>query len=199
MTKHDFVDARKGEQAMTKQERIQSAMRAIINGDIGLAAAARKFEVNYFTLWQKLKRQGVTGWKHKEAADRRPIADRVWDSVDKRESGCWIWVGRSISCMTHLTKGKTPRNVVREMLGLPLIKGGDMSSACGTRECINPEHSTPALFERRNEEIRARWEKSEEAKKSVISQVELAKVYGLTRQRIEQIVNHAPRGKRVQT
>lgn len=173
-----------------KRESTKRAIELVLSGKMSVAQASRETGVAYHNLWDHVRSLGFKKWKDKLELDRRPISERIWDVVEKRENGCWLWTGRRIGSMTHGLKSYNPRNAIREVLGLPLHpKAKIVFSSCGTPNCINPEHEAVEKFEARNNEIRARWAKSEEAKTLILTMEDLGKEYGLTRQRIEQIVN----------
>ena len=161
---------------------IKNAINLIKSGTT-IAATARMMNISYAQLYKQIKDYGPFGGYRQR--DKRPIIDRVMSHVRKTSDGHWLWVGPAypniIPGATH-----TPRGTVRKALGIKY--DGPKYPACGNRDCCNPNHMDASQFSPRNKEIRALWERSEEAKKSVVTLEELGGRYGLTKQRIQQIL-----------
>lgn len=79
---------------------------------------------------------------------RRPLADRIWEKVDKTEGGCWLWTG-GVSPTTrygHIwVEGSTrlAHRVVYELVVGPIVEGYQLDHLCKVRTCVNPEHLEP--------------------------------------------------------
>jgi hypothetical protein len=79
-------------------------------------------------------------------AKRRPLADRLWEKVDK-SGDCWIWTGaRSqdgygcIAVSDHRGDHRPAHRVVFEMTYGPVPDGMEVCHRCDNPPCVRPEH-----------------------------------------------------------
>lgn len=80
-------------------------------------------------------------------------AERIWDRVERDESGCWLWtgpVGRggySKFTVWDKTVGKTLTYLVHrwmwEHFNGPIPEGLQIDHLCRVRRCVNPLHLEP--------------------------------------------------------
>ncbi len=84
---------------------------------------------------------------------RRLTEDDFWRSVDKRPSGCWVWVG---AVMGTSKNGRAPsahldgerlhaRRAAWILRHGSLPEGRLLRSNCGDRWCVNPDHAYLSL------------------------------------------------------
>jgi hypothetical protein len=166
-----------------------SAMSDLRSGHT-IKETAKKYGVSYCCLYQSARKHGVSGGVTQR--DNRPLEVKVWESVQRMESGCWKWTGRT----RHKMKAgvpATPRGLVRYVLG---IKDGPTPGRrnCGNSWCLNPEHDSAVCKFSRNEEILIRWRLHVQ---HYTTMDKLAEKFGITRQRVEQIIRRGdgPRTK----
>lgn len=167
---------------------IQSALADLRSGKT-IRETAKKYGIQYGSMWHAARNYGISGGVRQR--DMRSFDQKIRDAITIDPSGCWLWVGRDPRAMAAYTPGAptTPRNVARYLLGLPARRIPYMpGQACGTRECINPEHEELGKFQERNKRIMERWRESEEAKTKIVTLEMLGQEFGLTRERIRQII-----------
>ncbi len=163
----------------------------MIHRGLMVSHVARKLNISYSHLYGRCKTAGISCGVRRQ--NNRPIIDRIRDAIDKTETGCWLWVGRKPGSFTNDPNYRGTRNCARALAGLPADlrpRRHTPISLCGNLKCINPEHEGMSVFEKRNSEIVQAWKESEEAKKLVFTLESLGEKYGLTRQRILQILEH---------
>lgn len=164
----------------------KKALAEVVSGKT-IVQAAKDNGITYGYLYNIARKEGIKGgWRQR---DLRPLIERARSAIQINEdTGHWFWIGPDPSTITK--KGpRTKRNWGRFLAGKPLSKNPfAQRSMCGITECINPEHSQKEKFPARNAEIIALWNASEEAKKVVFTLEEIGKKYGLTRERVRQII-----------
>lgn len=82
---------------------------------------------------------------------REPMAVRFWRKVEKREDGCWIWLGaRSLKLkkpygMFRVNNTMTRRAHVLsyELYYGPVPEGKELDHLCRETLCVNPQHLEP--------------------------------------------------------
>lgn len=121
----------------------------------------------------------------------RPWQERFWERVTKTKTGCWLWTGnveatRRLRFSLNSQRSLAPRKVAWELVyGTPpttVLR----KPRCGKRLCINPAHTPLGISEADKATIRERW--ALHLRYSTTLE-RLGDEYGVTRQRIEQIVN----------
>lgn len=83
-----------------------------------------------------------------------PLADRVWDYVDKSESGCWLW-RRAVSSQGYGRlvvdgKGVGAHRFFYELCVGPIPDGLHVDHLCRVRLCVNPAHLEPVTAAENN-------------------------------------------------
>lgn len=135
----------------------------------------------------------------KRGPARRPWTEHLWKRIDKRPDGHWLWLGhidRGHAFFSWTDEKGRPRastgiRAVLEALQLRLPKSPIMRMDCGQKHCVNPEHMTIANDDR-DTEIRRRWALPKKWKTTI---AELALENGISRQRVDQIINGTKREK----
>lgn len=126
----------------------------------------------------------------------------LWQRVEKREDGHWIWHGSltksgvPVFSYCDLEKGvghwgsRTVYKTIHEVV-YGHIPPAPLIPKCGKSLCVNPEHmknfEPSSINLERDAEIRKLWNLSKIHKTTM---QKLGDKYGITRQRIEQILNH---------
>jgi hypothetical protein len=177
---------------MRKIEMSEATMRMIlkeVSSGKSIREMAHHAGVSYPYLWKRLYDMGFQGGGYRKR-DQRPLSVKVWERVEKHPNGCWTWKGPNQVSLA-LAAPKTARSLVHYVMRLPYTTT-KLTPACGNRKCINPKHTATERFPARNETIRKLWKKHLEAKKHITSMPKLGRKYGLTRQRIEQILKATP-------
>jgi hypothetical protein len=87
-----------------------------------------------------------------ELGYRVPVLDRFWAKVDKREDGCWEWLGMRLKPGTRTRngagygylwlEGKMVRahRLAYELFVGPIPTGLLVLHSCDRPWCVNPEH-----------------------------------------------------------
>ena len=136
----------------------------------------------------------------------KPREHFFWKRVDKQENGCWIWTGK-LSAGSHYSKDTPIFNNGSEkgygyvsalkfaamLCGHKFLPHGVLSlkryNNCGNLKCVNPEHWAHLCDtnnKERDDAIKERWALFKKYKTTMLV---LGKEYGITRQRVEQIIN----------
>lgn len=153
---------------------------------------SREMGFSYVSLYQKLKSSGLPlGTKRR---DTRDVEIRLREFIE-RKGDCWVWVGPERPSFSKEPQLRTMAGCGRWLAGIRDEKGKaanyrKLRVFCGTQDCVNPAHYKldNRRFDKRNEEIVEKWKKSEECKKHVYTYERLGHEYGLTKQRVEQIL-----------
>jgi hypothetical protein len=95
------------------------------------------------THWMRWRRAGGTpGFRGPTA---RPLADRLWEKVDKTAT-CWNWTASTSSGYGQIRLGPTflkAHRVSYELLVGPIPDGLTLDHLCRNRRCVNPAHLDP--------------------------------------------------------
>lgn len=91
---------------------------------------------------------GMSGLKGRNMGPRIPLEVRLNRYIEKRESGCWEWVGyrnsRGYGYIMMIGKGNTPAHRVTYEFWVGLIPDGlEIDHLCRNPSCVNPEHLEP--------------------------------------------------------
>lgn len=90
-------------------------------------------------------RKWVAG-HHSRVVFTVPLADRIWQYVDKTET-CWLWTGsRNRHGYGRVSvEGRTidAHRALWEMLNGPVPTGLELDHLCRVRACVNPDHLEP--------------------------------------------------------
>ena len=74
----------------------------------------------------------------------RPIEDRLWEKVERKESGCWEWTGPRMPRGYGVVNTRSGGTALAHRLSYMLFHGdpGDKSvlHSCDNPPCINPSH-----------------------------------------------------------
>lgn len=166
---------------MGRQKRDYSEAFAEIESGHTVRSVAVRRGVPYQTLYLAVRRAGISGGRLQR--DRRPLKEKIKERMEW-VGECIRWKGGSARLAANV---QTPRQCVRHFLGVtsPGRYGFRGAPMCGNQWCLNPEHSKRERHFDRNEEIRERWRNHLRYKTSMRK---LAEEYGITKQRIEQII-----------
>ena len=117
-----------------------------------------------------------------------PWQKRFWRKV-KKQGDHWLFVAsRGQRIRTHLHGvSDSPRQAIFDLCGLKSI-AHYVTSKCVYKNCVNPSHLEASSDPERNAEIARRWKKHLDNLESMVG---LAKEFGITKQRVEQIVRDA--------
>lgn len=124
----------------------------------------------------------------------------LWARVEKRADGHWIWSGQTSVGGTPVFSycdresgnwgSRTAYKTIHEVV-CGHVPSVSLYPKCGEPLCVNPEHMKNyepySVNLDRDLEIRRLWNLSQTHKTTM---QKLGDKYGLTRQRIEQILNH---------
>ena len=167
----------------------QKAIEMVTNG-MSIQRAAGLLNTTYYAIHHVISRAGIRGGIHQRNV--KDLATRVWEYVEKEPNGCWFWIGTSTTLSRNY---RTPGKLVKYALGLS-TEGYKTGRICLNRRCLNPEHETATRKFSRDSEVIEKWSKHLAAKPHVTTLEKLGKEFGITRQRVEQIVKRAGlRGK----
>lgn len=125
-------------------------------------------------------------------------------------TGCWVWDQELIAGKPPYFSGRNARVFAYESINGPQAKNLRISMSCGNDRCVNPAHMTArvkpgdaekaSLLAAAVESVEAGRETRKEAARRLYSSglvyQEIAEAFGLTRQRIEQIVHFTPRRRK---
>ncbi len=143
---------------------------------------AAEVGISYSRVFDILLAAGQT-----RANDTRSWQQKVESYVERLPNGCLRWIGPQ-KRQVHLTsevRGST-RAMVNKWLGMPGVRTYGMT--CGNAWCHNPEHAASTREFKRNDEIIDRWKKHMEHRTTM---QKLADEFGITKQRVEQIIRAA--------
>lgn len=120
---------------------------------------------------------------------RRPVEEKFWELVEKGEH--WVWKGYMQEELP-MVAGPNGRMRSARKISWQLAKGclppGYLYPGCGEPRCVRPEHLQVQDFTARDREIRRRWALHLEHVMHVTTFEELGREFGMSRQRVEQIV-----------
>jgi hypothetical protein len=78
--------------------------------------------------------------------ERRPLADRFWEKVDKSD-GCWLWTGAtsdrgygSVNTGGRHGPTRSTHRVAWELTHGPIPKGMVVCHSCDNPPCVRPDH-----------------------------------------------------------
>lgn len=139
--------------------------------------ASEAVGTSYGDLYHFLRRRGITGGKIMR--DRRSLEDKVREITQFHPNGC----------ITFLKRRSFSKQVYTSVHFFKVLFGYEFKPvpplrACTTAFCYNPEHYW-GKNANRDAEIRAAWRRYEESKTTL---QKLGDTYGLTRERIRQII-----------
>ena len=84
--------------------------------------------------------------RRKRGPPRRPLADRLWERVEKGD-GCWLWTGLrngdgygSISRGGHCGRMVGAHVAAWEVTHGPVPEGLEVCHRCDVRNCVRPDH-----------------------------------------------------------
>jgi HNH endonuclease len=82
-----------------------------------------------------------------DLAPRTSFEDRLWQRVEKRPDGCWVWVaalnGSGYGVVGRDSKVYRVHRIVYELLVRSIPDGLDLDHLCRNRACCNPAHLEP--------------------------------------------------------
>jgi transposase-like protein len=172
---------------------MEEALREVVSGKT-ITEVSRVYGISYQTLYAAIKARGISGGYKQR--DMRPLVERAKEFIRIDVEDHWYWCGRDPRGLTTDPAYRSERNLARLIAGQPARRGRIwLGQACGKSNCINPDHENSHRFQKRDAEILLRWKASEEAKKCIVTMDQLSKEYGLTRQRIQQIIAGAEQGR----
>jgi hypothetical protein len=83
----------------------------------------------------------------------RPVADRLWERVERQPDGCWLWTGpltyrgyglMSVGSETDGSAGtKSTHRLAYELAVGPVPAGLELDHLCRVKACCNPAHLEP--------------------------------------------------------
>ena len=160
---------------------VESAM-ADLHGGLTVKEVAEKHRRSYGDVYYAAKRRGISGgWIQR---DKRPLAVRIKERLKVQPNGCIKWEGPNVTFTGSL---RIPSQYANFIFGTKFnYYANNNRRICPTIGCLNQEHFLGRNFER-DEEIRAAWRRYQEAKTTL---QEMGNKYGLTRQRVEQILKY---------
>lgn len=161
---------------------METVIERILSGE-SITEVSRDLGVSYQAIYVPLRARGIQGGKKQR--DKRPLEEKIKAQLSTNEKGCILWPGRFINFTKDLG---SKIECVCFLLGIPTPRyTATATRICGNKHCYNVEHLARERQFDRNEEVRERW--ALHLKHSTTME-KLAKEYGLTRQRIEQIINN---------
>lgn len=70
-----------------------------------------------------------------------------WDRVDKRDDGCWLWLGpltpKGYGRTYHKGRVQFVHRIAWSLSGRELADGLELDHLCRVRHCVNPDHLEP--------------------------------------------------------
>lgn len=93
-------------------------------------------------------RRSFCTFEHYNLARAQTVEGKFWASVDKRPSGCWLWLGERAAGgygAITVTNGKERTRVLADRFSWQLHNGEipaglKICHACDVPQCVNPEH-----------------------------------------------------------
>lgn len=125
------------------------------------------------------------------ARETEPLEKRIYSRIMKESGGCWVWMGTNNGRnMPYYPASRGERIKVRQWVyfretGKTIPS---LHATCGRSTCVRPEHmgiGGGVLSLQDNEDIKRRWALS---LAHSITMEKLGREYGVSRQRIEQLV-----------
>lgn len=119
-----------------------------------------------------------------------PIEKRIETRIKKEENGCWIWSAGMQKNNPIFNTSNGERIYVRHWVFFQVTKqaGARVHPTCGRDRCVNPEHQVRSggdIPATEFDKIKTRWALHLAHK---VTLDKIGKEYGVSRQRIEQIV-----------
>lgn len=172
---------------MISEQTIKEIEKMVSEGS-DLYHACLKLGVSYQVVHKVFKSKHPNSFGGFKVRDLRDLKEKIEDFCVFKDNGCIEWTGKSMMALSSKFRGRTPGAYVAYLLGRSLVRGSKRGRNCGNDNCYHPEHLTvtKSLSKEDLDEIKLRWKLNIMYK---VTMQELANEYGITRQRIEQIVN----------
>jgi len=123
----------------------------------------------------------------------KPWQERIWKYVEKKEPH-WYWTGHTngYNSPEFYIRGIPTRSVRKLLFSLTYSysNNGHLTSKCGDKKCVKPSHqnSVMKIDKQHKEDILRRYALHLQHKTTMSK---LGKKYGVSKQRIEQILKGA--------